>query len=342
MASSSLPIKLKLALRDHWDPPTSPLRTTLTTLTTLLGHRILLAPEWPLLHASLSPLYPDKTNLVLTLASLVQTLARSLSEVLDSPANETWTETLLERISQSGAGGLRITLDVGAAVGVTWSSAPGRTGFVLTVPGREAVVRPEGMGAVMRGGLVACFEETETVVPVTERGADEWADVEVDTATGRVDVVETKKQPPPTAGAPPPAVEFLPNVQSLPRPDELFLRAPYYLTVTAGHDGVEIHGSHSPSLKVVAEYFKKWCRVNHYDSTAPPAVQVTLSQSPFGLNEMFDRLSVSTKDTRYNSQFQVTAPMIVAFVEGVLGYELISDRGGWNFKRETEFKTSRY
>lgn len=71
-------------------------------------------------------------------------------------------------------------------------------------------------------------------------------------------------------------------------------------------------------------------------------MQVTLSQSAFGLGEMFDRLSVSTRDTRYNNQFQVTAPMIVAFVEGVLGYELMSDRGGWNFKRETEFKTSRF
>lgn len=71
-------------------------------------------------------------------------------------------------------------------------------------------------------------------------------------------------------------------------------------------------------------------------------MQVTLSQSAFGLGEMFDRLSVGTKNTRYNNQFQVTVPMIVAFVEGVLGYELMSDRGGWNFKRETEFKTSRF
>ena len=67
-------------------------------------------------------------------------------------------------------------------------------------------------------------------------------------------------------------------------------------------------------------------------------MQVTLSQSAFGLGEMFDRLSVTTKDTRYTAQFQVTTPMILAFVEGVLGYELISDRGGWNFKREAEYK----
>lgn len=159
-----------------------------------------------------------------------------------------------------------------------WSSGPGRTGFVVTVPGRERVVRPEELAPRFRGQLVRCFEEKAPgegkggVVPLAVRGTDDWADVEVDTATGRVDVVE--KTQPVVGTKAPVVVEFLPNVQSLPRPDELFLRAPYYLTVSAGHDGVEIHGSHSPSLKVIAEYFKKWCRVNHHDSTAvrPPCL----------------------------------------------------------------------
>lgn len=174
---------------------------------------------------------------------------------------------------------MRVFVDVGPGeVGVGWSSGPGRTGFVVTVPGRERVVRPEELAPRFRGQLVRCFEEEAPgegeggVVPLAVRGTDDWADVEVDTATGRVDVVE--KTQPVVGTKAPVVVEFLPNVQSLPRPDELFLRAPYYLTVSAGHDGVEIHGSHSPSLKVIAEYFKKWCRVNHHDSTAvrPPCL----------------------------------------------------------------------
>jgi hypothetical protein len=64
-----------------------------------------------------------------------------------------------------------------------------------------------------------------------------------------------------------------------------------------------------------------------------------LRQSAFGLGEMFDKLTLSTKETRYTHQFQVTTPMIVAFVEGVLGYELISTHGTWSFRRDTEFKT---
>jgi hypothetical protein len=65
---------------------------------------------------------------------------------------------------------------------------------------------------------------------------------------------------------------------------------------------------------------------------------VTLYQSAFGLGEMFDRLVLSTEETKYTTQFQVTSPMVVALIEGVLGYELISTRGAWSFRRDAEFK----
>ena len=54
---------------------------------------------------------------------------------------------------------------------------------------------------------------------------------------------------------------------------------------------------------------------------------------------MFDRLVISTENTRYTNKFQVTSPMIVALIEGVLGYNLVPSLGGWNFRRDTEFKT---
>jgi hypothetical protein len=54
---------------------------------------------------------------------------------------------------------------------------------------------------------------------------------------------------------------------------------------------------------------------------------------------MLDRLTLSTEDTRYTNQFMVTAPMVVALIEGVLGYELVSTHGGWHFRRDTAFKT---
>jgi hypothetical protein len=55
-----------------------------------------------------------------------------------------------------------------------------------------------------------------------------------------------------------PATVLLPNVHKLDRPSELFtLSGPYILTVETGNP-LYIHGSHQPSLEVLANYFKKW------------------------------------------------------------------------------------
>jgi len=57
---------------------------------------------------------------------------------------------------------------------------------------------------------------------------------------------------------------------------------------------------------------------------------------------MFDRLTLSTHDTRYTDQFHVTSPMIIALIERVLGYDLEKQlsQGGevWHFRRDTEIK----
>lgn len=71
----------------------------------------------------------------------------------------------------------------------------------------------------------------------------------------------------------------------------------------------------------------------------PPGVQINLHQSAFGLGEVFDRLTLSTEETKYTNQFTVTAPMVVSLIEGILGYKLISTDGRWNFRRDTAFKT---
>jgi hypothetical protein len=58
------------------------------------------------------------------------------------------------------------------------------------------------------------------------------------------------------------------------------------------------------------------------------------------MGEMFDRLVLSTKETRYTDRFRVTIPMVLSIVEGVLGYEPTGNTGlgAWNFRRDTEFK----
>lgn len=69
----------------------------------------------------------------------------------------------------------------------------------------------------------------------------------------------------------------------------------------------------------------------------PPAVEVKLQQSSFGLGLMHDRLVLSA-ESRY-AQFEVSPTIVLALVEGILGYERIySDGGQWTYRRDTAFK----
>jgi hypothetical protein len=74
-------------------------------------------------------------------------------------------------------------------------------------------------------------------------------------------------QPTPTP-TPRQTVQYLPDANSLPRPDELLQTAPYHMVVRAlGEYRVDIECTHSPSLNVLSTYLQRWCRTNHNLST---------------------------------------------------------------------------
>ncbi|KAL2256163.1 hypothetical protein VTK26DRAFT_2089 [Humicola hyalothermophila] len=323
---ASIPLKAQVAIRDHWTAPSSPLRTSLQALESLLGLEVSINPEWPLLIAELDPFYAEKGDLVVIVAGCVRVWVKGMTELLEDAANEAWTDMVVEKVK--AAGRMRMFLDVGPAAAVAataWSEQC--RGFVISLP-KKRVIQPAELHAVFRGGLLNCFAaEAGTAQlpgPNGDAAESEWVGIE---NTG------DSSQPPAQT-----SIEFLPSVLSLPRPDELFLKPPYYLTMTVDGQQIELQCSHSPSLQLVADYLMRWCRVNHADARKPPGVQIRLQQSAFGLGEMFDRLLLGTENTRYTTQFQVTAPMIAAFIERILGYELLSKHGSWTFRRDTEFK----
>lgn len=60
-----------------------------------------------------------------------------------------------------------------------------------------------------------------------------------------------------TAAAPPVPTK-LPDLETLARPEELFrMLAPYHIIMDVADDEISIHGSHQPSLELLAGYFKK-------------------------------------------------------------------------------------
>ena len=59
---------------------------------------------------------------------------------------------------------------------------------------------------------------------------------------------------------------YIPDVKSTPKPDDLLLKPPYYLIVYANNrEKVEVECSHSPTLQFLADYLKKWVKINQQD-----------------------------------------------------------------------------
>ena len=215
-------------------------------------------PEWSLLIAELDSFYDDKTNLVIVVAGCVRAWAESMEELLDDEAHADWAEEVLVKVT----GQMKVFVEVAtsAKAATTWSEQRG--GFVVKLP-KKQVTQPAELFPTFREQLLACFAKKETPQPSEIKevgGTDDWAGVEVDTTTGTPKLVDA-----PRTMSLKPDVEFMPDVASLPRPDQLFLRPPYHLTLFPGRPKIEVHSSHSPSLDFLAAYLKRWCRVNHAD-----------------------------------------------------------------------------
>lgn len=59
----------------------------------------------------------------------------------------------------------------------------------------------------------------------------------------------------------------LPTLSTLPRPDNLFpTLLPYTLIVRRTGSGIDIEGSHQPTLELISEYFKRHARKNLNDT----------------------------------------------------------------------------
>lgn len=118
------------------------------------------------------------------------------------------------------------------------------------------------------------------------------------------------------------------------------MQPPYHLLLTGRYGSeLEIQCSHGPSLQLLSDYLKKWTKQNYRDVRHPPAIDIVLEESPIGLGLLFNRLIVKPQ-CRNNMVGQVLSPVVVlAFVEGVLGFRLVSSEGGvWHFRREGELR----
>lgn len=333
-----------------------------------MGYPVKIDPEWVQLLGDLDKVYADKQSLATAVAGCVELWCKVFTELLEGADNadaaqQEWAETLVDRLEPHI--GMRLfvtvtgsdaTLPIVTEPGTAWSED--RSSFLLYLPHKRAVTVPGEFAAVYRGDLLNCFKEKKPAAPslavrsaaaaaAAASGGDDWADVEMDAATGKAAIVEAAPKSyassavPTTSSSAPeatiPKLEYLPSLESLPRPDELFLRPPYHIIVADyGKKKIVIQGSHSPSLRLLGEYMKRWCRLNHQDSRNPPAVEVQYNQSCWVSSLMHDQVTLTSEA---NNIFQFNPALVLAFIEGVLGYDKVStEQGIWTYRRMVPFK----
>jgi hypothetical protein len=62
------------------------------------------------------------------------------------------------------------------------------------------------------------------------------------------------------------SVEYLPEVETTARPEQMLTRAPYHLIISKTEQFLDIQGSHPASIQFLAEYLKKWGKQDLQDA----------------------------------------------------------------------------
>ncbi|PBK89928.1 hypothetical protein ARMGADRAFT_1032993 [Armillaria gallica] len=128
--------------------------------------------------------------------------------------------------------------------------------------------------------------------------------------------------------------ERFPVLSSLPPPSDLFKStAPYILTVSLYDQNLVVHCSHEPTLKLLKGYLERhqWTKAHSVVSS-----KLTLVESDFCPGTM-DTLIVSPNSS-WERNCKVNPTVILAFIEGVVGYRMVSTTGSiWMYRRTTLF-----
>ncbi|KAF5003816.1 hypothetical protein FDECE_9659 [Fusarium decemcellulare] len=96
----SLPLKAKVSIRDNWTKPDCPAQKAIKNLKEVLGLQIYCEPEWPILVSELGNVWEDKSQLVASVVSFLQTWFQTLTELLEDSTQEEWADILLNKINE--------------------------------------------------------------------------------------------------------------------------------------------------------------------------------------------------------------------------------------------------
>ncbi|MCJ1439814.1 MAG: hypothetical protein MMC23_000295 [Stictis urceolatum] len=307
--ADALPLKVRILLRNSYDPPTSHLQQSRTNLSSSLGIPVSLTIPWkPLIQTFSPPTGPD-VEATATATSVLDLIIHTLVSIRDHLEDEEWGYAFLEKC----AGG-RLELSVLAGdkqTGLEWVDGVLRLGVANDVFSGEGARR---VSACVRSlGEVEGGEEFEHVPPLAGCPIAPAAP----TASSGI-------LPP---GGLPVGPERMPALQSLPPPSVLFSKPPYILYILITRASISVNGNHEPSLRLLSEYLSKWARPNTNDTRNPPFCKVELRES-YLRDGVRDLLVLEPYDQRWACWMDMRPAVALAFVEGVLGYVRDGGEGG--------------
>lgn len=119
-----------------------------------------------------------------------------------------------------------------------------------------------------------------------------------------------------------------PEVSQIPRPETLLKQTPLYLRLTENGNTFELEG-HQPTVDLVHDYLTRHAR--------EPGRQLDIWKKKLTWGVSLSALAV----TDHRRDFICSALVVVALLEGTLGYERVGDpvNGRWLFRRASDFSS---
>ncbi|EGO51997.1 hypothetical protein NEUTE1DRAFT_89860 [Neurospora tetrasperma FGSC 2508] len=348
---------------------TSFLHGQVTELSRVLGHKVIIEADWQRLLDEFGE--QQKPTLVEAAYDIMVSWCDELQLILDHPDDDDWLTRLLTRLVKAN-GKLRVMLDVweNSQLGTSWSDE--RNGFFVHLPKHFLFVRralKRGQSVIreeFQKELLSCFVTTandkEDSNP--ELGKEAWTGTATESlkqlsvrdeksgeerssnANGAAPAAACKTQPnvanaktttTSSASSAEPKPASFPTVASLPTLSEICSRPPYHITIQDGSKPgwISIHGSHGASLKLIDKYISKWTpNVEMESEDGPPTIDRAVNGA---LTTLTIRRVVVERSFRVRPQ-SVTMPMVLAIIEGTLGYEVVwHGSGEYRLRRDAPF-----
>jgi len=309
--SKELPLKVRMDIRDLWDSPKSSVNESVSSLSKVLGHTITPRVEWPILWADLKEQFPDNSTFVSLVVRYTIAWYERLIGRLENDVYAEWTDQLLNVLT---TGSKALTLHIEPTERITLAGPSTKWNaklatFHLLIPKTEPVSQTK-----LDSNYDRCFENL-----FNDANDGDWADVLVETqaptATATPGAISSNERP---------SVTRLPVLDALSRPPELFkMTGPYILIVEERVPHIIVQCSHEPSLELLAAYLNKWGKSNPDDSLKRSILKAELVESEYCYGVM-DTLTI---ERNYTRREPLNPTLVLAFVEGVLGYKLINTNG---------------